>query len=133
MEPISRREMLSKAGLAGTTLAVGASGILKAQAGEPESKKPKLKVIVTGGHPGDPEYGCGGTIALYADQGHDVVILYLNKGEGTDKPGTEPGSLRAGEAAKACEILKARPAFAGQIDARAIVDNDHYEAFRRLI
>ena len=21
------------------------------------------KVVVTGGHPGDPEYGCGGTIA----------------------------------------------------------------------
>jgi len=23
----------------------------------------KLKIVVTGGHPGDPEYGCGGTIA----------------------------------------------------------------------
>ena len=29
----------------------------------------KLKVIVTGGHPGDPEYGCGGTIARYTDLG----------------------------------------------------------------
>jgi LmbE family N-acetylglucosaminyl deacetylase len=35
---------------------------------------PKLKVMVTGGHPGDPEYGCGGTIARYADQGHDVTL-----------------------------------------------------------
>ena len=24
-------------------------------------EKRKLKVVVTGGHPGDPEYGCGGT------------------------------------------------------------------------
>ena len=29
-----------------------------------------MRVIVAGGHPGDPEAGCGGTIALYADTGH---------------------------------------------------------------
>ena len=29
----------------------------------------KLKVVVTGGHPGDSEYGCGGTVAKYTDGG----------------------------------------------------------------
>ncbi|NUQ20190.1 MAG: PIG-L family deacetylase, partial [Gemmatimonadaceae bacterium] len=41
----------------------------------------KLKVLVAGGHPDDPESGCGGTMARYADAGHDVVALYLTRGE----------------------------------------------------
>ena len=69
----------------------------------------KLKVIVTGGHPGDPEYGCGGTVARYTDLGHEVVLLYLNNGERPDEP-PEGRRPRIAEAGKACEILKARPA-----------------------
>jgi hypothetical protein len=42
---------------------------------------PVLNVVVTGGHPGDPEYGCGGTIARYARLGHRVTNLYLNGGD----------------------------------------------------
>lgn len=91
----------------------------------------KLKVIVTGGHPGDPEYGCGGTAALYADQGHEVVLLYLNDGDPPSRPG--PKALLVAEARKACEILKARPLFAGQVDGAAVVDHDHYVAFRKVL
>ena len=29
----------------------------------------KLRVVVVGGHPGDAEYGCGGTIARYIGRG----------------------------------------------------------------
>jgi LmbE family N-acetylglucosaminyl deacetylase len=90
----------------------------------------KLKVIVTGGHPGDPEYGCGGTIALYTDRGHDVVLLYLNDGVPAGKP---KSGVRIAEAKRACEILKARPAFAGQIDGDAVVDRQHNEAFRKIL
>jgi LmbE family N-acetylglucosaminyl deacetylase len=86
---------------------------------------------VTGGHPGDPEYGCGGTVARYSDLGHEVVLLYLNEGDPAGKPA--PKGVRVGEAAKACEILKARPAYAGQIDGQAIVDVAHYEGFRRIL
>ena len=77
------------------------------------------KVIVTGGHPGDPEYGCGGTIARYADLGDDVVLLYLNDGVPSGKP---KDGRRIAEAGKACEILKARPLFVGQVDGDAVVD-----------
>ncbi len=59
----------------------------------------------------------------------------MNRGEGFCK-GADPsecGSVRTGEAAEACRILKARPAFAGQYDGQAIVDNAHYEDFRRLL
>jgi len=95
----------------------------------------KLKIVITGGHPGDPEYGCGGTAARYADLGHDVVLLYLNRGEkGCPEPSPRTGSeIRVAEAKRACEILKARPVFADQCDGHAVVDGPHYDRFRTLI
>jgi N-acetylglucosamine malate deacetylase 1 len=95
----------------------------------------KLKVVVTGGHPGDPEYGCGGTVAKYNDLGHEVTLLYLNRGE-KGCPGKTPkacGETRVAEAQRACEILKARARFADETDGEAIVDQAHYDAFRRLL
>jgi LmbE family N-acetylglucosaminyl deacetylase len=93
----------------------------------------KLRIVVTGGHPGDPEYGCGGTVARYTDVGHEVILLYLNRGDVAEKAGQPGHGLRVTEAAKACEILGARPAYAGQIDGHAIVDHAHYEQFRALL
>lgn len=96
---------------------------------------PRLKIVITGGHPGDPECGCGGTAARYVGLGHEVALLYLNRGEGYCK-GHDPvqcGSVRAAEAEKACQILKSRAVFAGQIDGHAIVDNAHYDEFQRLL
>ena len=65
--------MLAKTAL----VASGAAAALPSLGAEPNQTAnagPKLKVIVTGGHPGDPEYGCGGTIARYSDLGHEVVL-----------------------------------------------------------
>jgi len=95
----------------------------------------RLKVVVTGGHPGDPECGCAGTIARYTNLGHEVVLLYMNRGEGFCKGAEQSqcGTVRTAEAQKACEILKARAAFVGQYDGRAIVDNSHYDEFRRSL
>ena len=93
------------------------------------------RIVVVGGHPGDPECGCGGTIARYTELGHEVVLLYLNRGEGFC--GTAPldrcASIRTAEAQNACRILKARVAFAGQYDGRSIVDPQHYDDFARLL
>jgi LmbE family N-acetylglucosaminyl deacetylase len=133
MDDLSRRDMLAKTSLAGATLAAFSSAIphSEAQTSGPGAVKRKLKIVVTGGHPGDPEYGCGGTVARYTDLGHDVVLLYLNQGE---PPGsTQRKGERVEEAAKACAILKARPSYAGQIDGRAIVDVSHYDEFRKLL
>jgi LmbE family N-acetylglucosaminyl deacetylase len=87
----------------------------------------KIKVTVCGGHPGDPEYGCGGTIARLTQLGHEVVLFYLNDG------GWPPTSsaTRIAEAKKACEVLKARPVYAGQENGHAVVDNAHYEEFAK--
>src|SRR4051812_45748076 len=88
----------------------------------------RIKVVVAGGHPGDPEYGCGGTIALYTDLGHDVVLLYLNRGDAgyLEKPVEDITPVRVAEAARACELLNARPVFAGQFNGRAVVDRAHH-------
>jgi LmbE family N-acetylglucosaminyl deacetylase len=134
MDLISRRKMLSQAGLLSTTLAVGlpVSAVDEKQQTEAQAgSNAKLKIVVTGGHPGDPEYGCGGTVARYTDLGHEVLLMYLNRGELPDRP--ESKGIRVAEAEKACGILKARPGYAGQIDGHAIIDRDHYDEFRRLI
>lgn len=100
-----------------------------------KSSPKTLKIIVAGGHPGDPECGCAGTITRYSELGHEVVLLYLNRGEGYCGGASlaRCAGIRTAEALDACRILKARAAFAGQYDGRAIVDGPHYEAFTRIL
>ncbi len=124
MGTFSRRQMLIGSGAVGSALAAGAAE----SAGDGPSRR--LKLVVTGGHPGDPEYGCGGTIARYTDLGHEVVLLYLNKGEW---PPRAEGAGRVAEARAACEILKARPLYAGQFNSQAVVDPAHSETFRKIL
>jgi LmbE family N-acetylglucosaminyl deacetylase len=132
MEPFSRRNLLIQSGVLGGALAAGSPSAtaVAPQANGPRGERRRLKVIVTGGHPGDPEYGCGGTVARYTDLGHEVVLLYLNKGEWPPKA---EGTGRVAEAKAACEILKARPSYAGQFNSQAVVDAAHYEAFRKIL
>ena len=120
----TRREVLAGMSGVAASLACGESRISAAN----ESTAHK-KVIVAGGHPGDPEYGCGGTIARLTKLGHEVVLLYLNDGAW---PPTST-STRIAEAKMACELLSARPAYAGQVNGDAVVDKQHYEAYANLI
>lgn len=95
----------------------------------------KLKIIAAGGHPDDPESGAGGTIARYADLGHDAVNLYLTRGEGgiQGKTGEQAAAIRTAEIEKACAILKARALFAGQIDGATEVSAARYDEFRKIL
>lgn len=95
----------------------------------------KLKIVIVGGHPGDPECGCGGSIARFTDAGHEVVLLYLNRGEGYcgAAPLNQCATIRSAEAREACGILKARAAFAGQIDGQSVVDAQQYKAFAGIL
>ena len=67
----------------------------------------KLKLVVAGGHPDDPESGCGGTMARFAEAGGDVVALYLTRGEAgiPGKSAQEAARIRTREAEEACKIL----------------------------
>lgn len=136
MGSISRRQMLRRAGQAATALAAGIPALEAASqsppAGQAQARR-RLKVIVAGGHPGDPEYGCGGAVARYANLGHEVVLLYLNNGEWPASKGGAPASTRMAEASKACQILKARPAYAGQVNGRAILNSSRFDDFRKIL
>lgn len=94
-----------------------------------------LKVVVVGGHPDDPESGCGGTMARLADLGHDVAAMYLTRGEAgiPGKSHEDAAQIRTAEAQDACKILKARPIFAGQVDGATEVNAERYEAFAKLL
>jgi N-acetylglucosamine malate deacetylase 1 len=102
---------------------------------EPAPSRRRLKVVFVGAHPDDVEGAAGGTVAKYADLGHDVALLYLTRGEVgmKGKSKEEAGSIRASEAEKGCEILKARPRFLGQIDGSTEVNPARYEQFYGLL
>jgi LmbE family N-acetylglucosaminyl deacetylase len=94
-----------------------------------------LKVIVVGGHPDDPESGCGGTMALYADRGHEVIAMYLTRGEAgiSGKSHQEAAQIRTAEAQESCAILRARPVFVGQIDGATEITDEWYREIRRAL
>lgn len=83
-----------------------------------QATRKRLNVVCVGGHPDDPESGCGGTLARYAADGHRVTIVYLTRGERgiSGRSLDEAARIRTAEAERACTILGAAPKFAGQID-----------------
>jgi len=93
------------------------------------------RVVCVGGHPDDPESGCGGTLARYAALGASVTIIYLTRGEAgiPGKSHAEAAEIRSAECAAACRILGAKPVFAGQIDGATVVNHDAAESLRKLI
>ncbi len=102
------------------------------QNGKPAQKK---KIVCVGGHPDDPESGCGGTLAKYAAAGNEVTIIYLTTGEAGIKGKThnEAAAIRKQEAIQACNILKAKPVFAGQTDGDTILNNEWVDKLHHLI
>ena len=93
-----------------------------------QNLKNRLKIIVVGAHPDDPETACGGTMALLSQVGHEVVSVYLTCGEAgiPGKSHKASARIRTKEAEKACEILDVRPAFLGQVDGDTEVNKDRY-------
>jgi LmbE family N-acetylglucosaminyl deacetylase len=95
----------------------------------------KLKIVCVGGHPDDPESGCGGTLARFASAGNEVAIIYLTRGEAgiTGKSHSEAANIRSEEAREACKILGAKPVFAGQIDGETNMNNEWVQKLRTLL
>jgi LmbE family N-acetylglucosaminyl deacetylase len=131
--PQSRRAFLKHSlavpALAGVG-ATAASDIVAAQI-----KPGALKVVCVGGHPDDPESGCGGTLASYAEQGHRVTIVYLTRGERgiPGKSDAEAAAVRTAEAEAACKIIGAKAVFAGQIDGSTEITRERVTAMAAVL
>ena len=74
-------------------------------------------ILVISAHPDDETLFCGGTLAMYAQKGHDVYILETTRGEGGEV-GEPPlttrenlGAFRERETRQAASILGARDIF----------------------
>ncbi len=135
MRKISRRRLLTYSAPA----ALGAVSMMTghAFAGNIMDEQPmkKKKLMVIGAHPDDPETGCGGLMALYASAGHEVISVYLTRGEAgvRGKSHEEAATIRTAEALEACKILGARPEFLGQIDGNAEITGERYHDVLNLL
>ena len=81
----SRRKFIRNSALSTGAALVSTNSI--AAVSQKNTSEGKLKILVAGAHPDDPETGMGGTISKYTSQGHEVVCLYLTTGE-AGIPGT---------------------------------------------
>ena len=117
----SRRNFFKK--VSSISLAIAPLSVL---ASSPSKDQAAVKVLCVGGHPDDPESGCGGTLAKLSAAGHDVISVYLTRGEaGIDgKTHSEAAAIRSKEAEAACKLLNIKSHFLGQVDDNTIVNNE---------
>ena len=130
MKKSSRREFVSRT--------AGGLGLLAGPALFENRSAPassKLNVVCVGGHPDDPESGCGGTLAKIQAAGHIVTIIYLTRGEAgiPGKSHDAAAAIRTAEATAGSAVLKAKPVFAGQTDGDTIMNNEWLTKVQSLI
>lgn len=132
---MNRRYMLKVAGatVAGATL-FGTQAFAGNKSTDASNCK-KLKALIIGAHPDDPETGCGGTMLLLQKAGYEVVSVYMTKGEGgiEGKSHDEAATIRVAEAIEACKILNARHIFLTQIDGNTEINKARYIEMREII
>jgi LmbE family N-acetylglucosaminyl deacetylase len=93
-------------------LVLGAALPAGADPGPQAARGKRLRVVVFGAHPDDPESGCGGLIAHLTKAGHEVMVGYATCFRGDRKIGGEAeGVVRRREATAACRVLGAKPHF----------------------
>jgi LmbE family N-acetylglucosaminyl deacetylase len=68
-----------------------------------------MRVLAVGAHPDDLEILCGGTIARYVEEGHEVVMCHATKGDrgSFEYSSEEITRIRGEEARRAAEIAGA--------------------------
>lgn len=132
-EQFSRRTFIAQSTAVAGGLAAAILPLTDAAA-EPAPGR-KLKVICVGGHPDDPESGCAGTLTRYAQEGHEVTIVYLTRGERgiSGKSLEEAARIRTTECEAACKVIGAKAAYFGQIDGATEITKAHVEAMTKLV
>jgi LmbE family N-acetylglucosaminyl deacetylase len=100
-----------------------------ANSGSDSKPARKLRVVVFGAHPDDPESGCGGLIALLTKDGHEVICGYATCFRGERKIGKEPeATVRRREATAACQILGAKAHFFDYAHEKLVADAETIDA-----
>ncbi len=129
---MNRREALKAAGSAAALTILGGIPLSSKEKTAPSEKK---KILVIGAHPDDPETGAGGTICLLTRAGHDVVCVYLTRGEAgiRGKTHAEAAAIRVAESERACAVTGARHIFMDQIDGSTEINLDRYREMRELL
>lgn len=137
---MNRREMIKMTGTAavGATvlgLPVGSSAAENQENRGAPPRRRRMKVLAIGAHPDDPETCCGGTMCLLSDAGHEVVCVYLTRGEAgiPGKSHSEAAAIRVVESENACKVTGARHIFMSQVDGNTEVNLDRYKEMRELI
>ncbi len=69
----------------------------------------KKTILAIGAHPDDIEIGCGGTLSILKDKGHDLVHLIITSGEegNFDRTKKRLAEKREAEATQSAKLLKA--------------------------
>ncbi len=94
---------------------------IRADQADPPSRK--LKVVIFGGHPDDPESGAGGLAATLTRQGHEVILAYGTTFRGDRRFfGRPEGEVRREEATAACQVLRASPKFFRYAHEKLVAD-----------
>jgi LmbE family N-acetylglucosaminyl deacetylase len=94
-----------------------------------DSDPEKLRVVIFGAHPDDPESGCGGLIAHLTKAGHEVHVAYTTSFRGGRKVGNEPeADVRRREATAACQLLGAKPHFFDYAHEKLVADQATLDA-----
>jgi LmbE family N-acetylglucosaminyl deacetylase len=74
------------------------------------------KILVILAHPDDPEFFCGGTLAKWAREGHDITYILITAGDKGFNPATQADMtpeklvpIRKVEQADAAKVIGANP------------------------
>lgn len=93
-----------------------------------------MRILAIGCHPDDLEIGCGGTLALYAEKGHDVFMCHIangNMGHAVIMP-DELAGIRTAEAEASGAILGAKKVFNPDVPD-LLVDSHNEEQVRKIV
>src|SRR5919201_2298654 len=123
---MSERNLTRRDFVKASALAAAALPVPPGLEGGPRQAAARLSIICVGGHPDDPESGCGGALSLYSALGHAVTVVYLTRGERgiQGKSLDEAARVRSAECEAACKVIGAKAVFAGQIDGATEVNRE---------
>ena len=132
---MDRRTMLKATGSAAALSILGGIPLANADAAGKLKESQKKKILVIGAHPDDPETGAGGTICLLKEAGHEVVCVYLTRGEAgiPGKSHEEAAAIRVVECTNACAVTGCSHVFMDQVDGATEINQARYKEMRDLL